>query len=117
MNTKQAPHCHRSMRREIARLLRSLKPDIADEYRAFDDDGDDDLPGMCVTVATNDGKSWTYQTGDNSYTGSCYGRRHWGVIYLYRRSNCDDLAKQAVEEMNEGLFSEFEAQSYKPQAA
>ena len=115
MNTKQVPHCHRGMRREIAALLRALKADIDDEYRCSDD-ADDNTPGMCVTVATSDGQDWVYQTGDNSFTGACYHRSHWAVIYLYRRSNCDELAKAAIEEMNEGLFSEFENQNFKPNA-
>jgi hypothetical protein len=88
----------RQMEREIRALLISLKREISDEYRCTDDP-DDDTPGMLVTVATNDGVTWSYQTGDNSYTGGCYGCRHWSLIYLYRRSNCTELASSAVDEL------------------
>lgn len=83
--------------KDVTRLLISLKKQIADDYRATDDP-DDNTPGMQVTIATTDGKDWTYQTGDNSYSGGCYHYRYWSVIYLYRRSNCAELAREAVEE-------------------
>lgn len=104
--TEQARN-ERKLVRRITALLRELKGQIGDEYRASDDP-EDDKPGMQVTVATNDMQSWTYQTGDNSYSGGCYNYRHWGVISLYRRSNCKELAEYAVNEMAEGLASEAE---------
>ena len=94
MTTKQG----KQMEREIRSLLIQLKRDIADEYRCTDDP-DDNTPGMLVAVATTDGESWSYQTGDNSYTGGCYSHPHWSLIYLYRRSNCTELAREAVEEL------------------
>lgn len=94
------------LEREITRLLIALKPDIADDYRATDDP-DDNTPGMCVTIGAtpdDDGSlSWSYQTGDNSYTGGAYGHAHWGVIYLGRRSNSRALAHDAVEEIAESI--------------
>lgn len=93
--------------REVTRLLKALKPDIGDEYRACEDD---DCPGMCVTIGAtpqDDGSlSWSYQTGDNSYTGGAYSHRHWGVIYLYRRSKSLELAQAAVEEIAESIETE-----------
>lgn len=86
------------MRREIRALLIQLKREIGDEYRASDD-SDDNTPGMQVTLATTGGGSWSYQTGDNSYSGGCYSHPHWSVISLYRRSNCTELASEIVEEL------------------
>jgi len=84
---------------EWARLLRSLKPDIADEYRASEEDM---LPGMQVTFGVTLGEdgslSWSYQTGDNSYTGGAYGHPVWAVVSLHRRSNSRELAKEAMDE-------------------
>ncbi len=88
----------RQMEREIRSLLIQLKREIADDYRTSDDP-DDNTPGMLVTVATTDGESWSYQTGDNSFTGGCYSHPHWSLIYLYRRSNCAELASSAVDEL------------------
>ena len=88
-----------SFRNEVESLLKGLKKDIGDDYRASEDD---EVPGMLVTVGAEsgeDGISWGYQTGDNSYTGGAYGFQHWAVIYLYRRSNCKALAKDAVEQL------------------
>jgi hypothetical protein len=88
------------MEREIRALLIDLKKQIGDDYRASEEDT---MPGMQVTVSTDDGTSWSYQTGDNSYTGSCYGDAHWSVIYLYRRSNSRELAKDAVRELADAV--------------
>ncbi len=85
--------------REIARLLVQLKIDISDEYRASDDP-DDNTPGMVVTFATDAKETdWAYQTGDNSYSGGCYFYPFWSVVYLYRDSNCRELARQVVNEL------------------
>ncbi len=92
------------MIREISSLLVSLKGDIDDDFRASE--MDDDVPGMQVTVSTYDMQSWNYQTGDNSYSGGCYGDPHWSVIYLYRRSNCVELAKDAVNELAESAHND-----------
>lgn len=87
------------VRNEWARLLRSLKPDICDDYRASEDD---ETPGMQVTFGVTLGEdgslSWSYQTGDNSFTGGAYGHPVWAVVSLYRRSNSRELAKEAMEE-------------------
>lgn len=88
--------------REICTLLKHLKREIGDDYRASDDP-DDTTPGMQVTVSTRDGSDWSYQTGDNSYSGGCYGHPHWSVVYLYRRSNCAELASSAVSELADAV--------------
>lgn len=94
------------MEREIYRLLVSLKKHIGDDYRASDDP-EDNTPGMQVTIGTNDGESWSYQTGDNSYTGDCYSCRHWSVISLYRRDSCKAHASSIVDELA-GLVADAE---------
>lgn len=96
-----SPRSIARVRNEWARLLRSLKPNIADDYRASDDP-EDTTPGMQVTFGITlkeDGSlSWHYQTGDNSYSGGAYGHPVWAVVSLYRRSNSRELAKEAMEE-------------------
>ena len=92
----------KAMAREIASLLVDLKKQIDDDFRASDDP-EDNTPGMQVTVSTDDMQSWNYQTGDNSYSGACYGDRHWSVIYLYRRSNCKELAQDAVNALADAV--------------
>lgn len=86
---------------EWTRLLKSLKKDIGDEYRASDDP-DDETPGMQVTFGVTihkDGSlSWSYQTGDNSYTGGAYGHPYWGVVSLYRRPRSREVAEEAMDD-------------------
>jgi hypothetical protein len=72
---------------ELAACLESLKSDICDDYIA---EGDD-LPGIDITLAC-DSRGYAVQTGDNSYSGSAYSYRHWGVGRLYRDTDCMELA-------------------------
>ena len=88
------------MIKEITALLIGLKKEIDDDYRASEDD---ETPGMMVTVSSDDMQGWNYQTGDNSYSGSCYGDRNWAIVYLYRNSNCHSLAADAVDELLDGI--------------
>ena len=93
------------LEKQVTRLLKALKKDIGDDYRACEDD---DCPGMCVTIGvTTDEEtgelSWSYQTGDNSYTGGAYGHRHWGVIYLYRQTRSAEAAHIAIEEIADSI--------------
>jgi hypothetical protein len=81
---------------EIKELLISLKPDICDDYRIADDE---DLPGMVVTIGYSTDGSWNYQTGDNSFSGGAYGHPHWAVVYLYRRSNSLELARDVIDQL------------------
>jgi hypothetical protein len=98
--------------REITALLKSLKGEIGDDYRATDGP-DDNQPGMCVTVATDDNaESWVYQTGDNSYSGACYHKPHWAVIYLYRRSKSAELAADAIRDLGEAINSAAESKAW-----
>jgi hypothetical protein len=93
-------------RSDLVRLLKSLKPHIGDDYRATEDP-DDTIPAMQITISINDDcDSWTYQTGDNSYTGSCYHHPYWGVGTLYRRSNSPRLANELIRDLAEQI--EFE---------
>ena len=89
--------------KELSNLIKAVKSDISSEYRAFDDD---ETPGIQLTVATNDDMSeWTYQTGDNSYSGSCYFYPHWAVVGVYRRSNSRDVAKDILTQLNDLICS------------
>jgi hypothetical protein len=85
-----------------AALLRALKKDIHDDYRATDD-SEDTTPGMLVTFGLSADGSWHYQTGDNSFSGGAYGHAYWGLAYLDRRSNCKDLAQSAFNEAAEQI--------------
>jgi hypothetical protein len=88
---------------EWTKLFKALKSEICDDYRASDD-SEDSKPGMQVTIgftpATEDkDASWSYQTGDNSYSGGAYCHPHWAVVSLYRRSNSRELAEDCADQI------------------
>lgn len=86
--------------KEIKNLLIELKKQIQDDFRASEFE-DDNLPGMQVTVGADENGDWSYQTGDNSFTGGAYGYPFWGVVSLYRRSNSTELAREIVDQIAE----------------
>ena len=71
-----------------------------------EDLGEDNL--LCITFATNDGKQWNYQTGDNSFTGNAYGLKHWAVIYISTDSETREVFDDVIEQWEEHLFNEQE---------
>lgn len=88
----------------LCSLLVQLKPQIEDDYIA---EGDH-LPSIQVTIGANIEGEWSYQTGDNSYSGAAYNYPHWAVIQLYRRSNCLELARDIRNELSELMQYEWE---------
>jgi len=87
--------------RDIRALLVFLKSTIGDDYRAAGDE-ESATPSMCVTIGANaSGSDWSYQTGDNSFTGGAYSFPHWAVITLTRRSNSLELARDVIDQIAE----------------
>lgn len=86
-------------------LCQHVQRDIDDDYRAFEDD---DSPGIQLTVACNDNGGidgdWSYQTGDNSYTGGAYHYQHWAVIGVYRDSDPAELADEIITQLEDLLY-------------
>ena len=88
--------------KDLAELIRSIKPEILDEYI---EDGDT-LPSMCLTVGADLATGeWSYQTGDNSFTGGAYGYPGWAVVQVYRRSNSVALARDIQDQLSELFYS------------
>ena len=92
--------------KDIRALLIDLKPTIGDDNRAYDGcDVDDTTPSMLVTIGADDSGDWSWQTGDNSYSGGAYHYPHWAVIALTRRANCTELARDAVAQIADLMTS------------
>lgn len=88
---------------DLARLVAECMADIRDDYRA-PDCGEDDPPSLRLTVATDEeGDAFAFQTGDNSFTGGCYGLPHWAVACLSRDDDPDDVAAGLICELEDGL--------------
>lgn len=87
----------REFKRDMVALIKELKTEIGDEYRATDDP-EDTLPGMQLTVGA-DSDNWGYQTGDNSYSGAAYFYADWATVSIYRRSNPHHLAREIIDQL------------------
>lgn len=84
--------------KEVSSLIKSLKKDIGDEYRAEGDE-ESNVPSMQVTIGIDpETGAWSYQTGDNSYTGGAYGYHYWGVTAITRRSNSRKVARYLIDD-------------------
>jgi hypothetical protein len=60
--------------KDLRPLIKNVKSYIAD-----------DIPGMQLTIGWDqDSGEWSYQTGDNSFTGGAYHYPTWGVVGVYR---------------------------------
>jgi hypothetical protein len=88
-----------SLAADFTALINELIPTIADEYRSDGQESDDDTPSMDITVGADASGAWSYQTGDNSFTGGAYGYAHWGVSTLQRDSKAGDIAEDLAEQI------------------
>lgn len=82
--------------KSLVSILESIIPHI-EPY-------DNDDSGMQITISVNkDCTTWSYQSGDNSYTGSCYGDPYWGVNYLDKDTNAYDAADYLIQDLSEQI--------------
>jgi hypothetical protein len=88
------------MRHELIELIELIQDNIEPDFRAYEDD---DVPGTLLTIGTDDGSKWGYQTGDNSYTGGAYGYRVWGVAGVYKDSDPADVADDIMAQIDDQL--------------
>ena len=95
-------------RADMVRLVTALIPAIGDEYRAYRPEFDDDgTPSMLLTIGA-DASGWSYQTGDNSYTGGAYGFADWSSVALYRDSDPESVADEIISGFPDEMSWEFE---------
>lgn len=81
----------------IKTVLLSVKSKIDDDCRA---DEEIQVPSIVVTFSTDQfEKHCNWQSGDNSYSGACYGDPYWATVCLTRSSNCLELARQIYNEL------------------
>jgi hypothetical protein len=96
--------------KDISELIRYIKSDIEDDM--IDIFSDDNIPSIQITIASNrkdlltgnKNIEWDYQTGDNSYHGSCYFYDTWAVEWIYRRSNSRELAKNLIDQLYDQAY-------------
>ena len=83
----------------IAGIIEEMKKEV-ERY--------DDIDYNDITIATDFEQDpvtgmfeWTFQTGDNSYTGSCYGYNHWAVGQVDSETDANELAKDLINQLEE----------------
>tara|TARA_R100001591_G_scaffold109637_1_gene120001 strand:- start:53 stop:355 length:303 start_codon:yes stop_codon:yes gene_type:complete len=57
-----------------------------------------------MTFASEDLESLHFQSGDNSFSGDCYGVANWGVVEVYKDSDLQQLATDAIEQIADGFI-------------
>ena len=60
-------------------------------------------PGESVTGGDDDSASWSYQTGDNSYSGGAYGHPVWGVVWISADSDPNEVAQEIAADIESQL--------------
>lgn len=60
-------------------------------------------PGESVTGGDDDSASWSYQTGDNSFSGGAYGHPVWGVVWISADSDPDEVAQEIAADIESQL--------------
>ena len=93
--------------RELAELVRHVAKQVP---RANDSDADDyrmdqySLPSIDLTIGWSpETGAWSYQTGDNSFTGGAYGYPIWAVTSVYRRQDSRAVARDLIDQLWEGV--------------
>lgn len=56
-----------------------------------------------ATILPDGTASWSYQTGDNSFTGGAYGHATWGVAWISHESDPEEIAREIVDEIDSQL--------------
>jgi len=92
-----------SFKSELIELIESLKSEIEiNDDNEIDDPSE--LNSMDITISINkDCTSWSYQTGDNSFTGSCYGDPYWGVTSFTKDCCAADIAEYLIDDLAEQI--------------
>lgn len=81
---------------DLLELVTSIISDIGYDDRPFEDGSSP----ISITISVNyDCTEWTYQTGDNSYTGPCYMHPYWGVSDLYRDSDPERVTDYLIRDL------------------
>ncbi|MDD3885143.1 MAG: hypothetical protein PHW66_09490 [Gallionella sp.] len=87
--------------KDVAALVRHVKAQVPQSDPDYIAD-EDDKPGIDLTIGVNTlTGEWSWQTGDNSYTGGAYGCRDWGVTRVYRATNSRECARDLINQVAE----------------
>ena len=69
----------------------------------FEGEDEDDIAYNDLTVGMNDSGEWSFQTGDNSFTGGAYGYAHWAVVSVFEDSDPEEVYQEVVSQLEDLL--------------
>lgn len=90
---KQAQVVSKQVKAEIEQFLDVNMIEFNQDAIEFD--------GAELTIATDDGTQWNYQTGDNSYTGGAYGLQHWAVVTIMPDSTTSEILDEVISQLED----------------
>lgn len=86
----------------LIRLIKACQSQIENDPECYADPENENIPSMQITISNNyECTTWSYQTGDNSYTGSCYGDPFWGVGYVHLEYSAESIADELINDLAE----------------
>ena len=74
-----------------------------DEWKSWlNEDVDSDEGWGTLTIGfDDDNEEWSYQTGDNNYTGGAYGFHNWLVVNFSTECTVEEVLERLCEEYQE----------------
>jgi len=88
----------------LALMTSELESWKADALAYCEPEDESDAPYLELTIAcSDDGQAWSYQTGDNSYTGGAYSLPHWAVTSIDLDTTMSELYAEIVSQLEELL--------------
>jgi hypothetical protein len=94
------------MEKKVEEILALYLPDLDNPEANLDNP-----ETLQMTFASDDLETFTFQSGDNSFSGACYGLKHWGVVELAWDSDLKELAIDAVAQIADAVEMERELAS------
>ena len=91
-------------KKALVKLVKAIKEDVRQhggediDPREYDESVE---PFLTLTVgASGKGRdSWSFQTGDNSFTGGAYLYPHWAVVEVGVRDNAEKVADDILDQL------------------
>jgi hypothetical protein len=90
--------------RDLAHVIKHIKTYVpranADAKDYCDPYDEGSVPSIQITIGwTPEDGTWSWQSGDNSYTGGAYGHPVWAIGYVTKRCNSTNLARDLIDQL------------------
>ena len=82
---------------EIVDLVEYVKTTIQPEWDEYC--GEEEIQYKDLTIGMNEAGEWSFQTGDNSFTGGAYGYPHWAVVSITEDSDPEEVFQDICDQL------------------